>query len=110
MGKEFGVKRTATIVGKLLSKSNKERRDYLKSITPSQIKLLSEVCMNIIRGNVPITKRVKTILTRVKKTLHKLASRTVKSDDKKKLWLGIGGLHILNTLLPVLQHEILLSD
>lgn len=110
MGKELGIKRTAKLVGELIKKSNKERVNYLKTLNKNDLNLLSEISMNVIRGNVPITKKTKTILTRVKQTLRKLASKSVKSEVKKKIWFGIKGLYILNILLPIIKNEILLSD
>ena len=56
MGKEFGIRRTAKLVGELISKSNRERVKYLKSLRQNEINLLSEISMNVIRGNVPISK------------------------------------------------------
>ena len=108
--KKDGIKRTSALVEKLIRKNNKERINYLKKIKQKELNLLSEVCINIIKGNVKITKRIKTILTRVKDTLKKLSSRTAKSEINKKIWVGIRGLHILNILLPIIQNEILLSN
>ena len=110
MGRSIGIKRTASLVKKLLRKNNKQRVDYLKLINPKEINLLSEITLNIVKGNVSIANRTKTLLTRVKKTLYKLASKSVETAIKKKLWLSLKGLHILSVLLPIIENEILLSD
>lgn len=111
MGKRVtGIGRTRSLVEKLLKKNNLERLQYLKLLNPKELNLLSEITLNIIRGTVKISKKTKTILGRVRKTLYKLASKSVKSEIKKKLWINLKGLHILNILLPIIHHEILLSD
>lgn len=110
MGEKIGIERTAVLVNKLMGKTNKDRLAYLKTINQKELKLLSEICLNIIKGNLQIPKRAKIILERVKKTLYKLGSRVIKFDVKRKLWTGIKGLHILNVLLPLVQNEFLLSS
>ena len=57
MGRSIGIKRTASLVKKLLRKNNKQRVDYLKLINPKEINLLSEITLNIVKGNVSIANR-----------------------------------------------------
>ena len=108
MGETAGIDRCAELVNKLFGKSNEERVTYLRSIKLKEINLLSEICLNVVKGNLQLPKRAKTVLARVKKTLYKLASRVIHSDAKKKLWKTLKGLHILNILLPILKNEIFL--
>lgn len=110
MDKESGLKRVSALVIKLLEKTNKQRHDYLKLIKLKEIKQLTEICMNILNGNIKITNKIKIILKRVCVIFYKLASRTTSFKEKKKLWSGLKGLHILNIILPILYNEVLLLD
>ena len=66
---------------------------------PSIVLCLSECCLNLLKGVVPLTPRQKKRLSRYKTHLRALASKKV-SKKRKKQYLNQKGGNLLTTLLP----------
>ena len=71
--------------------SPKRRRKILIDANAELIKCICECCLNIINGNVKITKAQRRKLSRHAKTLRALAKRGVPTNRKKKLIVQKGG-------------------
>ncbi|GFW96208.1 iron-uptake system-binding protein [Trichonephila clavipes] len=78
---------------------SKSKAALLRNCTNSLIKALCECTINILKGNVPLTKHRKSRLPPYKKVLRKLASRKVPLYKKRKL-LVQKGEGFLSFLIP----------
>ena len=85
---------------KLFSVNQRERQEYLKSISSAELRLIDEVLINILRGNISITYEKYSLLKRVKKYLYMLHSNKTSKRVKKQILTSIKGLHILSIVLP----------
>ncbi len=59
---------------------NKQVRALLATITPAQLNIVSELCVNLLAGNVPITN--KGSLKKYRKILRRLASKQTAKTKK----------------------------
>ena len=77
---------------KVLARSNaNQRKLLLREGTNQQLKGLFELCLNIIRGNLPINNTEFHRLKRHRKTLESLASRRVPLYKKREIVNQKGG-------------------
>lgn len=76
----------------------KLQKTILKKLPSPCIKAICECCLNVLKGNVPLSKHQKGGLRKHKGTLRKLADRKPSLFTKKKLIVQKGGF--LNILLP----------
>jgi Trp operon repressor len=86
----------------LLSKSkNSQRRKQLISLaTPEELKAVEECILNIVRGNLTISRAQRQKLQKYKKALRKITDRTGSKSSKKKILRSQQG-GFLPTLLPI---------
>ena len=90
---------------KVLARSNtRQRKVLLQGATNQQLKGLFELCLNIIRGNLPINSAEFHRLKRYRKTLESLASRRVPLYKKREIVNQKGGFigTIAKFALPLL--------
>lgn len=88
---------------KVLSEGNRDINNaILRSSKPDLIHSLSECCKNILEGNVPLSSRCKSRLSRYKKDLRRVADKQT-SHKRKKQTLQKGGF------LPLLLAPLLSS-
>ena len=99
---------TENFAYKLADASRKQRKKLLKSASEEQLKGLFEICLNIIRGNVPMEQSDFQRLKRHKNTLTALASRKVPMYKKRRIAHQKGGFlgSIAAFALPVLAQLI----
>lgn len=71
--------------------SNESRKKFLKRCNPDFVNCLSEVCHNLLRGNIKVTPAQLKKLTRYKKTLRTLASKRTSLKKRKRLLNQKGG-------------------
>lgn len=83
---------------KLLQKS-REKSKILKNCSNCMIKTICECVLNLLKGNLPISKRAKTQLTPFKKTLRTLAQKRVPLYRKRRLLIQKGD-GFLSFLIP----------
>ena len=90
----------------LLSKSHaKQRKAILQSATPEQIKILSEIVLNLLEGNIPLTPKQKRVLQPHEKAFLRVSGRKSSSLQLRRIWLRIANsslLILLQTILPYL--------
>ena len=90
---------------KVLAKSSaKQRKLLLRGATNEQLKGLFELCLNIIRGNLPLSNAEFQKLKRHRKTLESLASRRVPLYKKREIVNQKGGFigAVANLAIPLL--------
>ena len=93
---------------KLADASRKERKQLMKHASEQQLKGLFEICLNIIRGNVPLEKSEFQRFKRHKNTLTVLASPKVPMYKKRRIAHQKGGFlgSVAAFALPVLAQLI----
>lgn len=96
MSKIVKEKEYLTLLAK--TKNRKSRNALIDVATASQINALSELIINILNANIPLTSKTKNRLTRYKSDLRQLCRKTLSTKNRKHL-LQKGG--ILNVILPL---------
>jgi len=76
----------------------KSRKDLLKRLPTSCVKAICECILNVLKGNVPLTKHQKRGLQKHKSTLRRLSVKKDPLYIKRKLIVQKGGF--LNILIP----------
>jgi len=89
----------------LVTATPKQVTAVLKTLTPNQIKVLSEISNNTINGRVDLDAKEKAKLRRYKTFLTHLASRKTSLRSKKSLLVrGVKALGVLlEIVLPVVE-------
>ena len=88
-------------VNELTGLNQKQRFEYLKTISNRDIALIREILINVINGNINVGYDRYILLKRVKKYIYKLVSKTTSIKLKKKILASIKGLQILSLVLPL---------
>lgn len=83
---------------KLISKT-KQPKPLIKKCSKSEIKTLCECVLNVIYGNIPLTKTQKSRLSPYKESLRKLSNKKTPLYKKKKILIQKGE-GFLSILLP----------
>ena len=65
--------------------STVERRKLLENASNKNIKALAELCLNLLRGNLPIDYKTKSKLKKHQKSIQLLARRRVPLKNKREL-------------------------
>jgi len=87
---------------KILMESTEDQRHHLiQNASPDQIRVLSEISLNILSGNLPLKSRHIKKLTAHKRMIRKLANSRVPHKVKKVLINQTGGF------LPLLVSPVL---
>ena len=105
-------RKNVSILTALYHLNNEQRRALIRTADASLVRQICECALNILHGNIPLTKTHKSRLRKHANTLRKLASHSQKSKDsrarqysfnsKKKLLLQRGGGAFLPALLAPL--------
>lgn len=64
-----------------------QRKSLIQYVTNEQLAALSQIALNILRGNIPITRAYKKKLKQYKEVIRSLASRRVSRTRKKQALL-----------------------
>lgn len=70
----------------LQSATNNQQKALIKSANEDQIKILSEIALNLLAGNIPINKKIKDIVKPHRSKLRKLSDRKISKANLKKQW------------------------
>ena len=95
------IKKLVSLLRKLEKLNQGERLNYMKSISQSEIELISEIIHNLLNFNIKTDFKSLSMLKRVKIYLYKLSSKRVSYFLKKKILQSLKGLSILNILIPL---------
>uniref|UniRef100_A0ABD2VRG2 Reverse transcriptase domain-containing protein n=1 Tax=Trichogramma kaykai TaxID=54128 RepID=A0ABD2VRG2_9HYME len=102
----FGRK-NAIVLSALYHLNNKERSAPLKKASPSLVKALCECALNVLVGNVELSKGHKARLRKHAPVLHKLSQPGIRLTRRKTILLQHGGF--LPALLGPLIGTVLAS-
>lgn len=84
----------------LLARSSaKRRKSLLKQATKEELTSLFEICLNILRGHLPLSPHMHKKLERERQTLRTLADKKISLQRKKKVINQKGGF--LGTLAGI---------
>lgn len=89
------LRRHLTLLKVLASSSPSQRKQLLKEVSSEDIKILSEVCSNILRGNIPLSSSLYEELKKHKHIIRHIAYKTKhKNPERLKRYLRLqkGGL------------------
>src|SRR5215469_13183597 len=83
----------------------KLRKAVLLNCSPDLLKCVGECALNVLRGNVRLTKCSKRKLREHRRLLRKIADKSVSVDKKRRLIVQRGGflLPLLSAVLPVIS-------
>ena len=94
----------------LADSSTPKRKILLASATNEQLKGLFEICLNLLRGNLPLSANDKTQFRRKRNLVRSLANKRISIKKKKKLLGQRGGAAFVSGLatfaLPLLAQLI----
>lgn len=77
---------------RLLARSSaKRRKALLNQVTRDELKSLCEICLNILKGNIPLDDKTYHKLKRHKAKLRTLANKKIPVKQKKKVVNQHGG-------------------
>ena len=71
--------------------SAKRRKALLSQVTRNELKSLCEICLNILKGNIPLDDKTFHKLKRYKSKLRTLADKKTPLAEKKKIVNQHGG-------------------
>lgn len=99
------MKRNLPLLRLLTNVPARRRKQILQHAPRELVQALSEGALNVLHGNVPLTKKTYARLKRHKKQLHLLADRRVPERRKRKLIIQRGGFLPLlaGALLPLIS-------
>ena len=84
----------------LVARADPKWRHAIIQQAPKEfVDCVSECCLNVLKGVVPVSPHQKTLLKRKKQQLRDLADRHVSVTKKKKIIQSGGFLHLLGPLL-----------
>ena len=82
---------TKKFFNKIARSKAQERAKVLKAATNAELKGLCEVCLNVVHGNVRLSKKRYSCFKRRKDVLHKLSDRKISLKSKRKVVNQHGG-------------------
>jgi len=91
------VKRYLPVLKRIRKLGNKARREFIRKCDKDFIDCVSECARNLLKGNVPLTKRQMTNLRRKRQDLRVLSKKKTSMRAKRKI-VQKGGF--LSALLP----------
>jgi hypothetical protein len=90
---------------KLIAKSPPKRRREIIKLAPKELVLsFSEGALNVLNGNVPLTKKKKSNLKRYRKNLYNLSSKRTSLLKKRQVLMSGGAFFPLlaSVLIPAI--------
>lgn len=94
------IRRHASSLKRLPRSSKKNREKILDEGGRELLDCISECCLNVIKGNVPLTERQFQLLRRRKKNLAAVARKKTSQKEKRQIIQSGGFLGVL--LKPIL--------
>ena len=94
------VKRNFPLMKWLFTAKPKSMKAILRHVDRDVLDSICEVCLNVLKGNVPLTPQQKRRLSKHKRTLRSLGTAPRLSDRSKRVLVQRGGF--LGALIPTL--------
>ena len=98
---DFRLSEVRQLVTRLKALNQLERVEYFKSISNNDLEIITELLINVIKGNVPIPAKVFKILKRVRKYIYVLISNKISNQRKKRILYSLKGLKIISLIVPI---------
>ena len=76
----------------------KEQKSVIRGLDNDALQAIHECCVNVLKGNVPLSRNQKQRLSRHKKVIRQLGGRTRLSTSTKRRLVQSGGF--LGALIP----------
>ncbi len=97
---------TKAFIEALAKSSPQRRKALLKHASSKELKGLFELCLNILRGNLPINRTVFQRLKRHRRIIEDLSNRRIPLYKKRKIINQKGGFlgSLATFALPLLTH------
>lgn len=94
----------------ILKKSTpSNRKRLIKEASPQLVKIISECCLNLLKGNIPVSKNQKTKLKKYQKAIRKLGnSKKLSIKARKNILIQKGGFlplilgPLLGSVIPLI--------
>ena len=90
----------------LANKQPTELISYLKRVTLREIKFITEICINFLKGNISSAYALVDRLKNIKRVIYKLASPKTSIIEKRRIISSLKGVHILKQLAPVILKKL----
>ena len=99
------VRKNCSLMKLLASSPPKRRREILKLAPKELIHSFSEGALNVLNGNVKLSKHKKTCLKRYRTNVYNLASRKTSLTKKKKVLMSGGAFFPLlaSIIIPAIS-------
>lgn len=100
---------TETFIRALAKSSAQRRKALLRTASKDELYGLFELCLNIIRGNLPLNKAALHRLRHHRKAIEDLSSRRISLQKKKRIINQKGGFlaPLAQIALPLLAHLVM---
>lgn len=97
------LRRNFALLKTLTTSSPKIRKVILQECSPDFIQSVCEICMNLLKGNIPVTQCQHKKLKRHREKIRQMANRRERVSKKRKLITQRGGflLPLLTSVLPM---------
>jgi len=97
------IRQHATFLRLLQESTPRQRKAVIESITNTQLDALSQLILNIVQGNIPVTDSYIKKLKRYKDIIHSLATRKVSRVKKRDALIKLQRLlpFLLKPTLPL---------
>lgn len=82
--------------------STKNKVSYFKSLNHTQLKLIREISLNLLKENFPIHYSSLVLLKNIKQSIRLLASNKISDNRKRTILSSISGLHYISIIIPYL--------
>jgi hypothetical protein len=93
-------------VEKINGMSEKNRALGLKNVSNPSIKNISEICLNILNGNVTTEPKFVEQIRCHKDIIRKIGSKSSSLKSKKHFLASRGGIKMINTILPRVKNKL----
>lgn len=101
------LKEHISILTYIRSLSPKDQKNFIKTASRPLLEVLSSIALNIIKRNIPLTKKDITKLRRYEQLIKKLSEKKHSLVSRRKMLTTGGFLSSLLSLLPTLVSGVL---
>ena len=83
--------------------SLKQRIKYFSKIPKRELKLITEITVNLLQSNIPVPFEVFKLLGKVKDIIRMLADISISDKKKREVLTGLRGSQYISLILPYLK-------
>jgi hypothetical protein len=95
------LKRNYPLIKALQHANDKQRRLIIKKAKPELVQTIADICYNLTKGNIPISKNKRQKLVRFKTQLRRIADNNIGIRKKRKEIVQKGGF--LGAIIPAIS-------